>query len=43
MDKNVSDLALWRYGLISTLLHEDPQGRTQGELISEAAHTLQIL
>lgn len=37
MDNNVSDLALWRYGLISPLLHEDPQGRTQGELIAEIA------
>lgn len=32
-----TDLALWRYGLISALLHRDPGGRTVQELLDDAA------
>lgn len=32
-----SDLALWRYGVISQLLHRDPAGRTIQEVLDELA------
>lgn len=32
-----SDLALWRYGIISPLLHRDPDGKTQLEALEELA------
>ena len=30
-----SDLALWRYGIISPLLHRDPGGRTKQEILED--------
>jgi len=34
-----TDLALWRYGLISPLLHRDPEGRTAQDVLDGLART----
>ncbi|MBF0502046.1 MAG: transposase [Candidatus Riflebacteria bacterium] len=34
-----SDLALWRYGIISQLLHRDPAGRTMQEVLDNLAQS----
>ena len=31
------DVALWRYGIMSRLLHRDPEGLAQDELLAELA------
>jgi transposase InsO family protein len=36
-ESSIPDKALWRYGVISPLLHQDPNGLTQGQVLASLA------